>query len=221
MKRNVIRAIFVLCCLASPLLANGASSQTKIAQPAPMSDTTVADVLGYFARINALSFEALHVEHAQQEQLLAAQSSVQNRLQVAVLLSIPGTSFQDNSRALALLQECLGATPDENVVLKNFVLFVSAVVAERDKQAKAYEQLTWKLHSMALEKARQDATQEKLSHDLHKARVEKEAQERLSRRMSKRLYDEQKTVKNLQKKIEEIKGIEKSIIERNVKERGS
>ena len=150
----------------------------------------------YFAYIRSLPPEALRREYAQQEVAFAQSRSEEDRLRLALLLSLPETAFGNRLYALELLQAYLNELEQQHTRFLDIAVFLVTFIHSK-KQDNAYESLAKRLQEALSEKERQLASQQELN---------------------KKLQDERKNVKRLQEKIEKIKDIEKSLIEREHKD---
>jgi hypothetical protein len=128
--------------------------------------------LAYFRYASSISGEELKKEYAVINQAYAKTKNDNSRLQLALLLSLPNTSFRDDARALSLLKEYLTSKANESSQLKDFALLLFAHIAEHRRQ-----------------------------------------EERLK---SEQIRSEElgQQLQELEQKLEALKGIEKSIIER-------
>ncbi|MGH8751335.1 MAG: hypothetical protein ACREUV_06490 [Burkholderiales bacterium] len=95
------------------------------------STSEVEDYLAYYSYAANLSGEDLKKEYGALNQTYAKRKSDANRVRLALLLSLPGTGFRDDARALGLLKE---VKTSENSELKDFTSLLAAHIAEHRKQ---------------------------------------------------------------------------------------
>jgi hypothetical protein len=99
----------------------------------------VTDLLAFAQRLAALSPEEQGREYEAARQDNARETSVYSRLRLALVLSTPGTAFQDDARALALL-EPVAAQPARGP-LRQLAAMVHGLVGERVREQKRVAQL--------------------------------------------------------------------------------
>jgi hypothetical protein len=185
----------------------------------------------YFAYIRALPREALRQEMARQEVAFAQSHSDEDRLHLALLLSLPDTDFGNRLYALELLQAYLNEPEQPHTRSLDIAVFLGTFI-HTQKQNDAYESLAKQLQETLNDKERELVAQQQinkklrdeldtqrslhnsLGKQLQEALGEKERQLAAQQQLNKKLQDEKKNVKRLQEKIEKIKDIEKSLIER-------
>jgi hypothetical protein len=197
----------------------------------PVGETEVERFFHYVGHLRALPREALQHEHTQQEAAFAHDHSAASRLRLALLLSLPDTSFTNTTQALQLLQDYLKEPEQQPAHLHELAALLFTCITN-NKHTYIYESLVQQLQAELSGKEHQLMTQQQLNQKLRndleaqKALVHslnKQLQEALSDRerrlvaqqqLNKKLQDEKKHVKRLQEQIEKIKDIEKSLIER-------
>jgi hypothetical protein len=156
----------------------------------------IASVLHYFAYVDSLRGPDLEREYRLAADELARSESAANQLRKALLLSLPGTPFADFPGALALLESVHQRNP-ESQSLGDFSHLLRIMLEQRMAlDAKRQEAVA----KLAPERQRLDSTQQKLNSELEIA--------------ARRLKDQQARCDLLEKKIEEVKQIEKSMTER-------
>lgn len=228
-SRVLLFALATLGC-SVPSVTPGPVVTVVERAPAPAL-TPIERVLRYFAEVRRMTPDALRQERARQDLAFAEHRSPENRVRLAVLLSLPGA--ESNRRyALDLLQSYAQAPDPAAADLVDVALFLSTFlqepppapppveplhkplqtdVHEKDRQLAVQQQRVKKLQE---ELEAQRATQQALSKQLQEAVHEKERHLSAAQRLNKRLQDERRNVKRLQDKIEKITDIEKSLIER-------
>jgi DNA repair exonuclease SbcCD ATPase subunit len=175
--------------------------------------------------------EGLSREYARQEAAFAQSHSAEDRLRLVLLLSLPETDFGNRLYAFELLQSYLNESEPRPTGFMDVAVFLVTFM-ENKTYASAYKSRVYNLKKEIAEKDHQFVEQQKiikkLQDDLAIQKVlystlNKQLQEALSERerqlvskeqMNKKLQDERRNVKRLQEKIEKIKDIEKSLMER-------
>jgi chromosome segregation ATPase len=160
---------------------------------------------------------------------------VEDRIRLALLLSLPDTDFGNRLYAFELLQAYLNEPEQQQTRFLDIAVFLVTFIHSK-KQVNVYESLAKRLQEALNDKERQLASQQQLnkklqdeldtqralhhglSKQLQEALSEKERQLASQQELNKKLQDERKNVKRLQEKIEKIKDIEKSLIEREQKD---
>lgn len=231
MQYHTTWPVIVLCLLT--LLV----SCTVPAQPrtvlAHVEETEMERFFQYFAHLRALSREALQREYAQQEIAFVHSRSAVDRLHLALLLSLPDTNFENTTHALELLQEYLNEPTQSQAQFRELAIFLCTFIQnkkpdhvpsepliteqlqealhDQERQLVAQQQLNKKL---LIELEAQKSLAHNLSKQLQEALSDKERQLIAQEQLSKKLQDEKRNVRRLQEKIEKIKDIEKSLIEK-------
>jgi hypothetical protein len=197
--------------------------------------TEIERFFQYFVFLRSLPREALSHEYARQEAAFAQSHSAEDRLRLALLLSLPDTDFGNRRYALELLQAYINEPEPHPTAFMDIAVFLMTFMENKTFRG-AYESRIHDLKRDLAEKehelAEQQQTIKKLQEDLMAQRVlynniskklqeitdEKDRQFAVSRYLDKRLQDERRNVKRLQEQIERIKDIEKSLIEREQKD---
>lgn len=230
MQYHTTWPVIVLCLLMF------AVSCTVPAQPrtvlARADETEMERFFQYFARLRALSGEALQREYAQQEVAFVHSRGTADRLRLILLLSLPDTAFENTPYALELLQEYLNEPVQSQAQFRDIAVFlltfiqntkpapVSSVLLikqlqkelhDKEGQLVTQQQLNQKLQA---ELEAQKSLAHNLSKQLQEALSNKERQLIAQQQLSRKLQDEKRNVRRLQEKIEKIKDIEKSFIEK-------
>jgi hypothetical protein len=160
----------------------------------------IASVLHYFAYVDSLRGPDLEREYRLAADELARSESAANQLRMALLRSLPGTPFSDFPGALALLESVHQRNP-ESQSLGDFSHLLRIMLEERMAlDAKRQEAVAKLAHERQRLDSTQHSTQQKLMSEREIA--------------ARRLKDQQARSDLLEKKIEEVKQIEKSMTER-------
>jgi hypothetical protein len=193
--------------------------------------TEIERFFQYFVYLRSLPAEALSQEYARQEAAFAQSHSAEDRLRLVLLLSLPNTDFGNRLYAFELLQAYLDEPEPRPTGFMDIAAFLVTFM-ENKTNLSAYESRVYTLKKELAEKNYQFAEQQKvikkLQEDLAAQRVsyntinrqlqealnEKERQLISKEQINKKLQDERRNVKRLQEKIEKIKDIEKSLMEK-------
>ncbi|HXZ95636.1 MAG TPA: hypothetical protein VEG37_01105 [Burkholderiales bacterium] len=155
--------------------------------PQPFEKPNSVDgYLAYYHHVTNISGDELKKEYLAINQAYVQTKNNDSRLQLALLLSLPNTSFKDNSKALALIREFLANKTSDTSQVKDFALLLSTYVSENKRQEE----------KMKAEQSRNEEQVQKLDE------------------LKDKLKAEQSRSEELEQKLEALKGIEKSIIER-------
>jgi DNA repair exonuclease SbcCD ATPase subunit len=197
--------------------------------------TAIEQFFQYFVSLKALPPDVLDREYAQREAAFAQSHSAEDRLRLALLLSLPHTDFENRRYALELLQAYINEPEPQPTGWMDVAVFLMTFM-ENKPYLDTYESRIYNLKKELAEKEHQleeqQQTIKKLQEELGAQRTlysntskklqeilnEKERQFEVSRYLDKRLQDERRNVKRLQEQIEKIKDIEKSLIEREQKD---
>ena len=219
----------IMYCVSCPVPASSVRAVERA------EATEIERFFQYFVLLRSLSPEALSREYARQEAAFAQSHSVEDRLRLVLLLSLPDTEFGNRLYALELLQAYLNEPEPHPTGLMDVAVFLMTFMETKTYRS-AYESRIHDLKKDLAEKehqlAEQQQTIKKLQEDLGVQRIlqnniskklqeilnDKERQFAVSRYLDKRLQDERRNVKRLQEQIERIKDIEKSLIEREQKD---
>lgn len=185
-SRFLVVAILLLCGLLFGGCSYVKSRYDTSARQSTGHPSNVDGYLAYFRYTSSLSGEELKKEYTVVNQAYAKTKNDNNRLQLALLLSLPNTGFRDDSRALSLLKEFLANKASDSSQLKDFALLLSAYIAEHKRQEE----------KLKTEQARSEELEQKFEG------------------LKDNLKTEQSRSEELEQKLEALKGIEKSIIER-------
>jgi DNA repair exonuclease SbcCD ATPase subunit len=234
-KPHTTAGVIVTCLLVLVCCANCAVPAPPRTVPKRVEATEGERFFQYFASIRALPREALRQEYTRQEVAFAQSRSDEDRLRLALLLSLPETDFGNRLYALELLQAYLNEPAQHHTRFMDIATLLVTFL-QNQKYIKVYESLAQQLQKDLDKTELQLATQQQLSKNLQdqldtqrslhqnlskqlqEALSEKERQLAMQQQLNKKLQDERKNVKRLQEKIEKIKDIEKSLIERERKD---
>lgn len=150
MKRAVLAALlaFAGCAqLQAPAPVQSRREPPPVAAPPPVPAPAievdearqVGEFLGYYQRVAQLGPEDQKRELATATQGFNRERSNTSRVRLALLYVMPGTSFQDESRAAQLLEPV--AVPGGGGAVRQFATLLHAQVTERMKTQKRADQL--------------------------------------------------------------------------------
>jgi hypothetical protein len=203
--------------------------------PVPMVEraeaTEIERFFQYFVYLRALPVADLGQEYARQEVAFAQSHSAEDRLRLVLLLSLPNTDFGNRLYAFDLLQAYLNESEPPPAGFMDIAVFL-ATFMENKTHLSTYESRVYQLKKEIAEKNHQLVEQQKIikklqddlstqkvlysiiNKQLQEALNEKERQLVSKEQINKKLQDERRNVKRLQEKIEKIKDIEKSLMEK-------
>jgi len=222
--------VIVLCLLTCMVSCTVPAQSTTVF--AHVEEIEMERFFQYFARLRALSREALQHEYAQQDSAFVQSRSAADRLRLVLLLSLPDADFANATHARELLQEYLSEPAQSQAQFRDIAAFLLTFIQNTASVAVSSQplitQLQEALHDQEGQLVDQQQLNKKLQTELeaHKSLVHslsKQLQEALSdkerqllaqQQLSRKLQDERKNVRRLQEKIEKIKDIEKSLIEK-------
>src|SRR5262245_53769526 len=142
--------------------------------------------LQYFARLRALSRDALQREYTQQEIAFVRSRSAIDRFRLALLLSIPDTNFENTAYAHDLLQEYLNEPMQSQAQLREIAVFLGTFIQNKKPDDVPSEPLIQQLQEGLRDQERQLVAQQQLN---KKLLIELEAQKSLVHNLSKQLQE--------------------------------
>jgi DNA repair exonuclease SbcCD ATPase subunit len=167
--------------------------------PRPAGDSE--SLLMYFEYVRNLPAAELAKEHETVRELYTKLRSGFNRVRYAMLLSVPGTAFNDGARALDVLEPLL---MNQDAALHPIAFAVSAQIQEQRRE-QAQQQ---KLDEL---KQKSDELKQKSNELKQKSEGLKQKSEGLQQKSE----EFQQKSEELQQKIEALKSLDKSLIERD------
>lgn len=237
MKPDLTPRVLLLCLVLLGGAVPQATPGPAVAglERAPAASATPAErFFHYFHHVRTLSPDALRQERARQDRAFTEDRSPENRLRLALVLSLPG---QESNRpyALDLLQRYLWAPEPASADFVDVAAFLVTFIQDTappppppplaDPQLKHLQtELQEKERLLAAQQQRikklqeeldaQRSIQATLSKQVQDTLRGKERQQTMVQQLNKKLQDERRNVKRLQDKIEKIKDIEKSLMDR-------
>jgi hypothetical protein len=162
MRRAALLAVAALAACAqlqAPAPVQSRREPPQIIAPPPVAAPSVeaeearqvSELLGYYQRVAQLGPEDQKRELATATQAFNRERSNANRIRLALLYVMPGTSFQDEARAAQLLEPV--ATAGGGGAVRQFAGLLHAQVTERMKTQKRADQLKEQVDALrAIEK---------------------------------------------------------------------
>jgi len=205
MKRNSVSLLIwaVIGSLISSCMTQGgllSLSKTNREKPAAIvSSSEIAILLSYNKHLIGLPKEALEEEKAKAEKAFTDFNGPIHRLRLAMVLSLSNPASDDYKRARTLLSVDLpeGAKPDP--VLRDFAIFLDAGLFRLEEQETRHRALSQKL--LKEQAVRDQEMSQKIKN-----------QENQNQKLLQKLKEEEEQGQKLQKMIEELKTIEKNIM---------
>ncbi len=142
--RRALRGL--LGCVAAFAVAACTAPQS-VQVPVPDDVTQLSDLVGYYSRVAAMSPENQRREYAGASRTFSRDPTPYNRIRVAMLASMPGTPYQDDVRAMSLLEPYSRAGPSYDR-LRQFGAILHGQLAERIHSRGRAEQLKEQLDAL-------------------------------------------------------------------------
>ncbi len=196
------RSSGTLLALAALLLAGcgalrgpDAGSEPWVRADGPRPAGATESLLMYFEHVRKLPPAELAREHDAVRRLYAKEARADfTRLRYAMLLSVPGAPFSDDTRALEALDPLLR---NQDAALHAVAFVVNAQIQEQ-RRAQALQQ------RIAEEQRRGQGLQNKVDEE-----------QRRGQGLHQKFEEEQRRGQGLQQKLDALKSLEKSLIERD------
>jgi len=152
----MIRIVAILCCIS--VLAGCAAFSTPGAPGASgvpsarenRESRQVIELIAYAQRVAALQAEEQQRELNASTQLLSKDRGAYGRVRLALLLALPGTAFNDDTRAAGLLDSLAGAGASESPPgpMQQFAGLLHAQISERLREQRRTAQLKEQLEAL-------------------------------------------------------------------------
>lgn len=186
-----------------------AGPRTSAARPATPALPSTAYLLDYFQRLGKLSPDALRQEQQRVEDAFARDKSPRHRLQLALLLSLPNSPWENDARALDLLRGAAFPQGAQDEKLADFVHLLDSMLSDRmaqDKRADALraenKRLGERYDSLAAERA-----------------ADRRRMDERYAQAEQKLKAEQKRADTAEKQLQAVKNMEKALNRRWVGKR--
>ena len=151
----MIRIVAILCGISA--LAGCAALSSPGAGPggsgAPWArenreSRQVIELIAYTQRVAALQADEQQRELNASTQMLSKDRGVYGRVRLALLLALPGTAFNDDTRAAGLLESLAGAGASESGPMQQFAGLLHAQISERLREQRRTIQLKEQLEAL-------------------------------------------------------------------------
>ncbi len=180
----------------------------------PSEEISVDDVLNYYEEVKIMSNAELKNEYKNKENLYANEKNKENILKYVFLMISPNSEFYNSHRATYILDEFIVRSSNNKDPYRNIAMLIRDVISSSNKKDFLYEEANKKLDSIISEKHEKDFLYQEISKKIDSILEEYEKKDSLNRKLNEEITVQKQTVERLQKKIEELKAIEKSINER-------
>ena len=124
------------------------SRNADFAAPSFIPGNDVDEALRYSQRIKKMTPAELTKEYEQASQAFSRSKGDLSRVRLALLLSLPNTSFSDEGMALNLLKEWLKESKPPYTGLRAFGFFLSGTLEEKREADKRADMLQKKLDAL-------------------------------------------------------------------------
>jgi len=165
-------------------------------------------VAKFYDRVLTLRATELAGEFDVTRQSFEKDQSELNRLQLALLLSLPGASFRDDNAAIALLYPFTREKDRNSSTLRPLAIWLQSELLELRRTEDIWQQQAAKL------KEEQRRTEEILQRQDARLKEEQRRSEEILQQHAARLKEEQRRAEALQQKLEAILDMEIKMIER-------
>lgn len=211
MNTSVRRLVGIGICLLVTLTVS-ASEQPQVTL-LEKGNSQITTFLQYFYRAKSLDPKKLQELSMQEEETLLTRKDDDSILRLALIALLPDANLQTTSCAIDLLQSYLHENnPDEEK--RQFAAFLLHTLSQLQYRTLNQHIIQEKLNTTLQERdeltARYHQTQGQLEHawsEGHKQRIH-------NKKAKQALLQERRTVENLRKQIEQLKGIEKKLDQR-------
>lgn len=140
-------------CALFPATAPEPAAPAAVSEPTPETEylrenAEVAALLAYYQDLLAMPAEELKREYQGTSQSFARDRSELGRLRLALLMCVPGASWRDDAKLLALLEGAVGRRASPDSPRRQFIVLLQKLVAERQREQKRADELQHKLDAM-------------------------------------------------------------------------
>jgi hypothetical protein len=176
----------------------------------------VDDALNYYDEIKTMSNVELKNEYKNRENLYINEKSKENTLKYVFLMILPNSEFYNGHRAADILDEIITKSGSNKDPYKNIAMLIRDIISTSNKKDFLYEKINKRLDNIISEKKEKEFLYQEISKKITVIMEEYEKKNTLNKKLNEEISLQKQTVERLQKKIEELKAIEKSINERKV-----
>jgi hypothetical protein len=177
-------------------------------------DEHVDDILNYYDEIKTMSGVELRSEYKNKEKLYLNEKSKENTLKYVFLMLLPNSEFYNSHRADYILDEMIMKSGDNKGSFRSIAALIRDIIAVGNKKDILYEETNKKLDNVISEKQAKEFLYQEMSKKIASIIEEYEKTESLNKKLNEEITVQKQAIERLQKKIEELKAIEKSINER-------
>jgi hypothetical protein len=144
----MIRTVTALCfaCALAGCTAFSAPRPGTAGHAAAQESRQVTELIGYTHKVAALRADEQRRELNASNQMLSKNRDAYSRMRLALLLALPGTAFNDDSRAVSLLEPLAGNS--EPGPMQQFAGLMYSHVSERLREQRRSAQLKEQLEAM-------------------------------------------------------------------------
>ena len=180
------------------------------------AEESVEEALNYYEEIKAMSNIEIKNEYENKEYLYINAKDKKNTLKYVLLMISPNSEFYNSHRAAYILDEMITRSGNGKGTYRNFAILMRDVITEINKKDLLYDETNKKLNNIISEKQERDFTYQEINKKIDSIMVEHEKKDNLNKKLNEEINIQKQAVERLQKKIEELKAIEKSINERKI-----
>lgn len=171
-------------------------------------------LLAYFYDIRTFSSERLKEEYEKVQRKYSTNRSYYNAVRLSLVLILSDSNFHDKARAIRILEEFSQKQSEDNKSIAKLVFLLKYFYNESYNNEMLYKMTNKKLDRTIEEKRKQEMLYKNISNDFNKIKKEREKQDALYKKIYEKLNEKEQAVEKLQKTIEDLKAIERSINKR-------
>lgn len=155
MNRILATLLFVptlagCAALFNPGAGTGAGAATAPVSRENQESRQVIELIGYIQKVAALRAEEQRRELNASNRMFSRDRGIYGRVRLALLLALPGTTFNDDTKAVSLLEPLAGATANETPPgpMQQFAGLLYAQINERLREQRRSAQLKEQLEAL-------------------------------------------------------------------------
>jgi len=145
-------AVTIACAAALAACAPAPSLTSAPTSPSPTREDResrqVLELIGYTQRVAALQPDEQQRELNASNQIFSKDRGAYGRVRLALLLSLPGTAFVDDARAVGLLEPLTSAETAASSPMRQFAGLLHAQISERLREQRRAMQLKEQLDAL-------------------------------------------------------------------------
>jgi DNA repair exonuclease SbcCD ATPase subunit len=168
----------------------------------------------YFHHLSDLPLEQLIQEYEAAKLAYKTNENYANTLRYVLFLLLPNPELNDSTQAERILESVLRSNKNEIKSLENISLLLTYFVKKINKDKMLYEYHSDRLEDEIDKNRKQLLTYQKLNKKLRDTVRKKIQQDVRYQKLDQELKEKSKTIETLQKKIEELKTIERNLNQR-------